>query len=260
MSALVFTACAADTSQQRSQLDELKAEVRAMREKSSALEHRLERMELERSVVAGRNAPPVTGPAPVAKPLGEIPELTVVKLKPKKEPAPKIDTRKDIVEPSAETLEALVASAQEHPSSSKDRDRDKDDDRKEPMDAELADAMFDAGMSALRTGNIDGGVVKLKSFTDENPRHAKADNALYFAGLGLMSLSEYKDATAIFENLLKQYPAGDAVVDGMLKLAECRMRLHQPQDAKALFTRVVLNYPGTAAATQAEARLASLAK
>jgi TolA-binding protein len=48
------------------------------------------------------------------------------------------------------------------------------------------------------------------------------------------------------------------VLDGMLRLAECRLKLNQREDARALYTRVITQFPGTAAATQAEQRLASL--
>ncbi len=246
--ALVLAACTAGPPQ-RSPLDELRAELKAVREENARLERRLERMELSRAVLSARPAPPVA-------PANEVPELTVVKLRPKVDPAPKLDTRTQVVEPSAEMIEAI---AQASAAARAARD-DGDDDDKEAAPAEMVDAQFDAGLAALRTGNIEGGAVRLRAFADENRKHPKADNALYFAGLGLMGLKDFEPAAQIFEQLLFRYPAGDAVVDGMLKLAECRLRLNQPQDAKALLTKVVLNFPGTAAASLAEARLAALSK
>ncbi len=250
MPALVLAACASGPSPTAS-LDELKAELRAMREQNARLERRLERLELSSAVLSSRAAP-AAGSAK-ASPQGEIPELTVVKLKPKAEPAPKLDTRTQVVEPSAELLEAIAEAAAE-------RAAEREGEKEDAAPPELQDALFDAGMTALRTGNVEGGISKLRTFADENGKHSKADNALYFAGLGLMGLKDYDTASRVLEQLLSRYPAGDAVVDGMLKLAECRMRLNQPQDAKALFTKVVLTYPGTAAATAAEARLAALSK
>ena len=70
--------------------------------------------------------------------------------------------------------------------------------------------------------------------------------------------NEFDRAAQVFERLISTYPAGDAVLDGMLRLAECRLKLNQRDDARALYTRVITQFPGTAAATQAEQRLASL--
>ncbi|HSP78336.1 MAG TPA: tetratricopeptide repeat protein, partial [Myxococcaceae bacterium] len=120
------------------------------------------------------------------------------------------------------------------------------------------DVEFEQAVAALRTGNVEGGVARLLRFAEENPRHSRADNALYFGGLGLIGLKDYASAARTFETLISSYPAGDAVLDGMLRLAECRLRLNQKDDARALYTRILTQFPGTAAASQAEQRLASL--
>jgi tol-pal system protein YbgF len=125
-------------------------------------------------------------------------------------------------------------------------------------DPDVLEVEFEQAVAALRTGNVEGGVARLQRFADENPRHPRADNALYFRGLGLLGLQDYPAAADAFEALLKRYPAGDAVQDGMLRLAECRVRLKQAPEARELYTRLLTQYPGTAAASQAEQRLASL--
>jgi tol-pal system protein YbgF len=251
-------ACATE-SMSRSEVAELRAEVRMLRESNARLERRLERMEGEAAVLTARPAAaPAAAPAPAqataptsAKSQGkvEVPELAVVKLQPKAEPVPRLDVSTPVVEPSSEVLEEL-AQVREAPA----RERDEDS----PTDPAMLDGLYEAGLEALRTGNVEGGVAKLKAFAQENPRHPKADNALYFSGLGLMGLEEYAQAARTFDQVLTSYPAGDAVVDSMLKLAECRVRLNQRKDAKALYVKLISQYPGTAAATQAESRLASL--
>jgi tol-pal system protein YbgF len=128
----------------------------------------------------------------------------------------------------------------------------------EARDPDVLEVEYEQAVAALRTGNVEGGVTRLQRFADENPRHPRADNALYFRGLGQLGLSDYPGAADTFEALLKRYPAGDAVQDGMLRLAECRMRLKQAPEARELYTRLLTQYPGTAAASQAEQRLASL--
>lgn len=240
---------------------ELKAEARALRETQARLERRLERLELHSSVAQARTSPPaareaLAAPAAAASTPGAsalvTPELAVVKLKPRTEPAPPISTRVAVVEPTNDDMEMFIGPAVDEASTAADPEP------REQVDSTVLDAMFEQAVAALRTGNVEGGVSRLLDFAQTNPRHARADNALYFGGLGQMGLKDYAAASKTFEQLLGHYPAGDAVMDGMLRLAECRLRLEQKDDARALYTRILTQFPGTAAATQAEQRLASL--
>ena len=63
-------------------------------------------------------------------------------------------------------------------------------------------------MSALRTGNVEGGVARLRAFADQNPRHPRADNALYFAGLGLIGLKDYEGASPSSSASSRAIPPG----------------------------------------------------
>jgi TolA-binding protein len=252
-----LSACATTGSAPSSELAELKAEVRAMRDTQSRLEKRLERLELHASVSQARaSAAPAreSSGAPASPPAKDFstPELTVVKLKPRNEPAPPLPTRVEVVEPSPDDVEMFISSGSEGDSGSEAAEP------REQLDATILDAEFEQAVAALRTGNVEGGVERLARFAQENPRHPRADNALYFSGLGQMGLKDHAAAAKTFERLISSHPAGDAVLDGMLRLAECRLRLNQKEEARALYTRVLTQFPGTAAATQAEQRLASL--
>ena len=256
-----LTACATTGSAQSSELAELKAEVRAMRETQARLEKRLERVELHASVrqsrasaAAREGSAPAAPAAPASSGSGySTPELAVVKLKPRNEPAPPLPTRVAVVEPAPDDMEMFISSAPEGDSGPAAAS-----EPREELDAAVLDAEFEQAVAALRTGNVEGGVTRLQAFAEEHPRHPRADNALYFSGLGQMGLKEHASAAKSFERLIASYPAGDAVLDGMLRLAECRLRLNQKDDARALYTRILTQFPGTAAATQAEQRLASL--
>ncbi len=244
--------CACATEQvSRSELAEQRAELRALRQSNERMEQRIERIEGQQAVIAARNAPQVAKAPPAASapaPL-DVPDLTVVKLKPKADPAPRIDVSTLVVEPPPEVVEALVHVVSE-PASSGASDAQ--------ADSGVLDAQYNAALEALRTGNVDGGTQRLIAFAQDNPRHPKADNALYFAGLGQIGLADHASAAALFEQLVEIYPAGDAVVEAMLKLAECRVRLNRPREARALYGEVISRYPGTTAASQAEARLSAL--
>ena len=260
-------ACAGADPALKADLADLRAEVKALREENARLARRVERVEVDLAVrgaarTQGRSA---TGAAsgkssPSSSPV-EVPSLTVVKLKPKVEPPPPLSTAVPVVEPSPEMLESLASPPE------RDRDRDRDsssyapafaDDGAQSEDPALADQEYDQAMAALRTGNVVGGVDKLKQFSRDHPRHARADNALYFASVGMIAQGELEAAAATLEAMLREYPAGDAVSDAMLKLAECRTRQSRPRDAKTIYSEVIQRYPGTAAASQAEQKLAQL--
>jgi tol-pal system protein YbgF len=264
----VLSACAT-TAPSQADLDALRAELRTLRESQSRLTERLSRLEAHDAVskarASGGSKADPTKPAPEAAPaLGATPELAVVKLKPRADPAPKLPTEVPVVEPDSEQVEMFISAAPDGASASSGAGAAtvvaSGDEDAAQVDPEVLDAEYEKAVSLLRTGNVEGGVERLRRFAEENPRHPRADNALYFSGLGQIGLDEFKDAAKTFERLIHTYPAGDAMLDSMLRLAECRMRLNQAADARALYTRVVTQFPGTAAATQAEQRLAALPK
>jgi tol-pal system protein YbgF len=247
---IALFACATPGAVPPLELTELKAEMRAIREENARLEKRLERVEMHASVAPMRGSPSA---APVAsKPSIKIPDpapeampsLTVVKLKPRQQAAPKISTGVPIVEPAPEVIDALKSAPPEEVA--------------EEVDAEIGDAYFEQGVTALKTGNVAGGILQLQTFASESPRHPRADNAIYFIGLGLMGLADFEGAAKNFEDVVSRYPAGDAVLESLLKLGECRVRLNKTADARVVYQKIVSSYPGTSAASAAKARLSSL--
>lgn len=244
-------ACASADAASRAELATLRAELRAVRAEQERLERRLERAET-RAVVA--QAKPALAPSNPSARGGPVPpELAVIKLKPKKDPAPRIDTSREVVEPPADVIEELAS-------------RPEPEDPPEPtpeapsaVTQELAERHFEEAMEALRTGNLSGAAVSLERFAADHPRHPKADNALYFGSLGYIGLEQHGRAAELLERLVQIYPAGDAVLDALLKLAECRTALRQTREAKALYHQVISTYPGTVAADKAQAKLAYLA-
>jgi tol-pal system protein YbgF len=248
--ALMLSACAAQkASAPSAEVEGLRAELQRMRVRTDALENRLEQIENREALrTAGdatrsRSASAEADPTPLA----ELPSLTVVKLKPSTRPAPPLDTSTPVMEPDPEVLDALDAP-----------DAPREDTGPSSGLAQLAQSQYDAGLESLRTGNLEGGVKQLSEFALNHPEHTLADNALYFAGIGEIGLEEYEQAADHFASVIARYPAGDSVAEAMLKLADCRVHLHQRDDARSLFARVASTYPGTAAATQAQQRLASL--
>jgi tol-pal system protein YbgF len=216
----------------------MKAELRSLRERNGYLQRRLEQLEGKESASAPSNNNPSES--------GEVPALTVIKLKPRADAVPRLNLSVPVREPSPETMRDWIAGDLEVNPGGDDR----------PSSA--GDWRYEEGVAALKTGNVSGGVERLRRFAADNPRHPKAGEALYFSGVGLMGLSDYREAAQVFEQILATYPAGNTVVDAMLRLAECRVRLNHLSDAQSLYRQVASKYPGTAAAKQAEQRLVSL--
>src|SRR4051812_27909867 len=105
------SACAGVDPALKAELSDVRAEVKALREENARLARRVDRVEIDLAVrkAQGRSPSPgklaAVGPAPAS---AEIPSLTVVKLKPKVEPPPPLNTSVAVVEPSPDVLEALA--------------------------------------------------------------------------------------------------------------------------------------------------------
>ncbi len=214
-----------------------------MREANAVLENRIERMERGLSSQPARptvaaSTPAVAAPSPSVME-DSIPALKVVKLKPKKEAPPPIQTQVAVVEPPVDILNDLAAAG-------------------DAIEAPAGEEMqFERGLSALKTGDLSRGVEALERFANEYPKHPKADNAIYYSGLGLLGMSAFDDAARRFEAVAKRYPAGDAVQDALLRLAECRIRTNKPAEARAVYEKILKQFPGSAAANVASTRLSS---
>jgi TolA-binding protein len=236
--------CACATEQvSRAEHAELLASVRALRAENARIESRLE--SVEASLKGARAISSSATPARAAAGRDEVPSLTVVKLKPKKEAAPKLPTEVEVVEPAIAMVDQL-AEAQEAPA-----------DPPDATENAFLEQHYLQGVDALKTGNAEGGISMLQQFARDWPKHPRADNALFYAAVGLMAAREFKDAETALEQVVRQYPAGDATLDSMVKLAECRSRLNRQAEARATWEKIVANYPGTQAATLAQSRLAT---
>lgn len=250
--ALWASGCATDVVT-RSEHAELLSSMRAIRAENARLEARLEKLEQQQLLLTTRAAQVKTSttqsaPASVQRApstqataattsADALPPLAVVKLKPRREAAPKLNTAVEVTEPD----EAISGELQQ-PSN-------------DPDTAAMAEIQYDRGLDLLKTGDLEGGLSQLTQFVTDWPRHPKADNALYFVGLARLNSGDAAQAIEPFTRVLKSYPAGDAVVDSMLKLADCHARLKQKTQARALWQQVIDTYPGTSAASQAQVQL-----
>ena len=191
--ALCGSGCASDAAS-KSEVRTLQASVQQLQDENLRLSSRLEALETERAAVrAGAAAavpPSSTLAAATAGPAvgSEIPTLAVVKLKPRPERAPPLDVRTPVSEPDSELISALTRSSQ--PASTD-----------APADAIQLDAEFSQASESLRTGNLAGGVERMKRFAEVHPRDARADDALYLAALGELGQDEPARAAKLLESI-----------------------------------------------------------
>jgi tol-pal system protein YbgF len=246
----VLSGCATDVVS-RTEHSEVLSSVRALRAENARLEARLEKLEAQQLVASARAASATRPAVSAAKPSSSsntssdaLPPLAVVKLKPRKESAPKVDTAVEIAEPPEALTQEFQNEATVGPAV-------------EDNAPTAADAQFERALSQMKTGNSEAGVAQMAQFVADWPKHPRADNALYLSGMAYVADRDFARATEFFERVVAQFPAGDAVVDSMLRLADCRLRLNHPREARATWEKIVSSFPGTAAATQAQARLAS---
>jgi tol-pal system protein YbgF len=236
-SSLALLSCASGSAS-KAELSDLRAELHALREENARLTRRIDQLEGGARPLGKSTADP-----------REVPALTVIKLKPKSEPPASISVSIPVQEPAPEVLAEILDSPPGGTARSRESARASDS---------MLEAEFAEGLTALKTGNVSGGIARLQRFAAENPRHPKADNALYLSGVGLMGQGSFEAAAGAFERVIAAYPAGDAVKDAMVRLAECRTRLKSPAQARALYSEVLKKYPGSAAANEATQRLALL--
>lgn len=228
----------------KAELSELLSSVKALRAETARLEAKLERLEPGPGPVGTSPPAPQEPRVASAGATAALPALTVVKLKPRREAPPPIDLNTRVSEPAPAITEALLSPSP--PSAAA------------PVDPAQADEQWQRALEAVRTGDVEGGVEKLKAFAQAHPAHPQADNALFNAGTGFMALKDYEGAAGVFEQALQRYPAGDAISEVLLKLGECRLKKGNRQEARDMWARVVASFPGTPAASAAQARLSSL--
>lgn len=242
--ALWALGCAAGDPAWRKDVDDLRAEMRALQRENAETSRRLDEMAVRLdALAASRPAPaaPASAAAERAEPLIP-PNLAVVKVgrpSPRPEPrrphqAPPLPTAVPILDPDPRELAALGAPRGDI--------------------AAEAQAVLDAarrldGLASARA---------LEEFVVRYPRHPSADNALVEAARARDAAGDPETACALAARVIEEYPAGDALPDALARMAECRARQGDTARARSLYQRIVKDFPDTPAAARARERLATL--
>jgi len=150
---VALVSCASESAS-RAELSPQRTELQTLREENARLARRIEQLES-----TPRGDLPISGSASAVSDPREIPSLTVVKLKPKSDPAPKIAVAIPVVEPAPDQVEEILESPSDAPSRNQDAGK--------ASDAAL-EAEFAGAVTALKTGNVSGGIARLQRFAAEN--------------------------------------------------------------------------------------------
>lgn len=262
-SAFVATACAAAPVAKEPEFVDLRARVAAQAEQLAQQQQRIEQLEARLAALASRSQP---APAPAAPAAGAAPArkaappdahlapegLKTVKLQPggrrplRANPvdrAPRLPAHVELKEPDERSLAEL------------------DEPTPSPVDRAVAaeagaDHQFQQAVQALNAGEHVSAQAQLLAFAAQHPRHGAADNALYYAGISRGALGDCEGANALFGRVLKEYPAGDAVVPSLLEKGRCLLQLGFDKEGRALLAKVADEHAGTAEASVAKALLA----
>lgn len=250
--AMTLSACGTSRQLERDVAD-MKKELAAQRTQQAALAVRIERLELRQSRMTAAPALRLESLPTQVDPLDGLP---IVRLEPPSEQslsgqdrainAPPLDTRVSLREPSDEELARIEAA------------------RPASLDAHLArtnpavEAVFAEGIRLYNTGARLEAAALLTELARAHPRHDVADNALYLSGLAHAINGNCRRAEPLLENVVTNYPTGDAAAPAMLSLAECAHAGGRIDEARDWFAKVVRTHPRTPESTQARSALAAL--
>ena len=232
---VLLVGCAGGADAAKRDTDALRAELHALRKDNEELSRKVEALAGRVEVISSRlsRAPQRDeSPAPIVPP-----DLAVVRIEPPKETRtpPPIPTSVPIVEPDTARLEALP--------------RRSGRDIGQEADEELRRARKRAGAGRAHA---------LEDFAARYPRHPSADNALIEASLAYADAGKAEAACDLARRCVHDYPAGDAMSDGLERLAWCESRRGAAEAERKLLERLVSEFPRTPAAERAGTRLATI--
>ncbi len=119
-------------------------------------------------------------------------------------------------------------------------------------------SLYKKGMALLKEKRHRDAVAMFEDFLSQFPQHGYADNCTYWIGEAYYDRQMYHKALAHFEQVVVQYPRGNKVPDAMLKAGFCYTSLGLRDRAAELFDKLIRTFPGTPAARLAQKRKAEL--
>lgn len=121
-----------------------------------------------------------------------------------------------------------------------------------------AETTYHQAMAAFKARDYSRALALFTTVVETYPRHALADNALYWSGECHYGKKEYAKALETFQSLVARYPKGRKVPGALLKAGYACLELKDVSRGKAYLKQVISQYPFSPEATKAEAKLKTL--
>ena len=119
-------------------------------------------------------------------------------------------------------------------------------------------ATYDDSFILVRRGEYEKAIEGFKLFLDNCEKHENASNAHYWIGECYYSLEKYVDAINEFDYLVKNFKSSVNASRALYKMARSNQELGKTKEAKDLFQKLIDEYPETLEANQAKERLKDL--
>ena len=129
-----------------------------------------------------------------------------------------------------------------------------------PLGGASEQAIYDAGMAALRGGSYDKAITSFRELVTNYPTGELASNAQFWIGESYYTKGDLENAVTAYRKVLADWPASRKVPDAMVKLGFSLSDLKRTGEARTTLDEVVRKYPGTNAAQLAADRLKRLGR
>lgn len=116
---------------------------------------------------------------------------------------------------------------------------------------------FDESLAKMRETDFAGGLSGLSAFLRKYPGTGYRESTLYWLGNAHYGLREYKEAIAVFRQLLNEAPKHMRAPEALLSIANCHAEIKEAKAARKALEELVKNYPESEAAQVARERIAS---
>ncbi|MBB5017308.1 tol-pal system protein YbgF [Chitinivorax tropicus] len=123
--------------------------------------------------------------------------------------------------------------------------------------AEGDQAAYDAAFNLYKMGNYQGAVSGFRDYLKAYADSKLAPNAQYWIGMSQSALRDYKGAIATQQKLIVTWPDANKVPDAMFNIAANHIELGDKKAAKKMLDDLVAKYPVSTAADKAKRLLAN---
>ena len=153
-------------------------------------------------------------------------------------------------------IKLMSAGTPTAPAAASSRDKDK---QSPPKTIEPSEAYRQA-KSDYDKGNFDLALAGFQNYLAQFPDASQADNAQYWVGECYYALRDFNKAIEAFAKVIRNYPKSGKAAGAKLKIGLTYLNEKNPAKAKEYFHKVVKEHPGTNEAEIARDRLAKMGK